>query len=163
MKPTIAISPHVGVSSCFWGNTDGENSFQGFAGLVDMYSLGLSDILIKDFEAWVEEWHENFVERRTVGRVTVPFWWEGFDIAEWHSRGKALMRRLQEERPDLEVRNGFDSDVYLTEPVTRKPVLERFEDEPGAADWISFVRSYASMNGLDSAVRILPDRDAGRG
>lgn len=88
---------------------------------MDTESLGLSDDLLRDFEAWVGDWHENFVGREEVGGMRVPVWSEGFDSAGWRSHGVGLMRRLQEERPDLDVRNGFDSDVYPTDPVTRQP------------------------------------------
>lgn len=121
MKPTIYISPHRGVSNFIWGDTDGKNSFEGFAGLVETESLGLSDNLVREFEAWVTDWHENFVGRNEVGGMRVPVWREGFDSADWRSHGVVLMHRLQEERPDLDVRNGFDSDVYPTDPVTHKP------------------------------------------
>ena len=87
---------------------------------MDTKSLGLSDPLFREFEAWVTDWHENFVERNEVGGLWVPVWKEGFDSAEWRSHGVSLMHRLQDERPDLDVRNGFDSDVYPTDPVTRK-------------------------------------------
>ena len=121
MKPSIAISPHVGVTDFIWGNTRGTDAFKGFAGLVDTESLGLSDTLVGEFEAWVRDRNENFVGRNEVGGMVVPVWREGFDSAEWRSHGVALMHRLQEERPDLDVRNGFDSDVYPTDPVTHEP------------------------------------------
>lgn len=120
MKPDIVISPHRGVSDFIWGNTRGKNSFKGFAGLVETESLELSDTLVREFDAWVTDWHENFVGRNEVGGMSVPEWREGFDSAEWRSRGVILMQRLQKERPDLDVRNGFDSDVYPTDPVTNK-------------------------------------------
>jgi hypothetical protein len=121
MKRTIFISPHIGVPDFIWGNTRGSNPFKGFAGLVDTYSLGLSDNLVREFEAWVNDWHENFVDRNELEGMLVPVWREGFDSAKWRSQGVALMHRLQEERPDLNVRNGFDSDVYPTDPVTHEP------------------------------------------
>ena len=118
MKRTIFVSPHRGVLDFIWGDTRGDNAFKGFAGLVETESLGLSDNLVKEFRAWVSEWHENFVERNEVRGMSVPVWKEGFDSAKWRSHGVALMHRLQEERPDLDVRNGFDSDVYPTDPVS---------------------------------------------
>lgn len=121
MKPVIFISPHIGVLDFIWGNTRGDNAFKGFAGLVETESLGLSDNLVREFEAWVRDWHDNFVHREKVGGTSVPVWREGFDSAMWRSHGVALMHRLQDERPDLDVRNGFDSDVYPTDPVTHEP------------------------------------------
>lgn len=121
MKQTVFISPHRGVDDFIWGNTRGDNALKGFAGLVETESLGLSDNLVREFEAWVADWHENFVERNEIGGMSVPVWKEGFDSARWRSHGVALMHRLQDERPDLDVRNGFDSDVYPTDPVTHKP------------------------------------------
>ena len=88
---------------------------------MDTQSLGLSNNLVSDFEAWVSDWHENFVGRNEAGGMWVPVWKEGFDSAEWRSQGVALIHRLQDERPDLDVRNGFDSDVYPTDPVTHEP------------------------------------------
>lgn len=121
MKRVVYISPHRGVPDFVWGDTDGDNPFKGFAGLVDTQSLGLSDDLVTEFEAWVKGWKENFVGREKVGGMRVPVWSEGFDSAKWRSDGVELMHRLQEERPDLEVRNGFDSYVYPTDPFTREP------------------------------------------
>lgn len=119
MKPSLVVSPHRGMAWFLWGNPP--LSRREHAGLVDTESLGLSDDLLRDFEAWVGDWHENFVGREEVGGMRVPVWSEGFDSAGWRSHGVGLMRRLQEERPDLDVRNGFDSDVYPTDPVTRQP------------------------------------------
>ena len=121
MKQVIFISPHIGVTDFIWGNTHGDNSFKGFAGLVETESLELSDTLVREFDAWVTDWHDNFVGREEVGGMRVPVWSEGFNSANWRSHGVALMHRLQEERPDLDVRNGFDSDVYPTDPVTHEP------------------------------------------
>lgn len=119
MKPSISISPHRGLAGFIWGNPP--LSRREHAGVVVTESLGLSDNLVREFEAWVTDWHENFVGRNEVEGMKVPVWREGFDSATWRSHGVALMHRLQEERPDLDVRNGFDSDVYPTDPVTHKP------------------------------------------
>lgn len=121
MKRVVYISPHIGVPDFIWGDTHGDNAFEGFAGLVNTQSLGLSDDLVTEFAAWVKDWKENFVGRERVGGMRVPVWSEGFDSADWRSHGISLMHRLQEERPDLEVRNGFDSDVYPTDPITHEP------------------------------------------
>lgn len=120
MKHTIFISPHRGVLGFIWGDTHGENAFKGFAGLVETESLRLSDDLVGEFEAWVKDWHENFVRRAEKEGMRVPVWSEEFDSAKWRADGVALMRRLQKERPDLDVRNGFDSDVYPTDAITHE-------------------------------------------
>ncbi len=91
---------------------------------MDTKSLGLSDDLFGDFKLWVGDWHANFLGRNRVGGMLIPVWTEGFDSSEWHSRGVALMRRLQDERPDLEVRNGFDADIYPTDPFTHTPQMD---------------------------------------
>lgn len=122
MKRVVYISPHRGVLDFIWGDTRGEKPFKGFAGLVDTRSLDLSGDLFGDFEIWVAEWHGNFVGREEKGGMLLPAWKEGFDSFEWHARGVALMHSLQVERPDLEVRNGFDADVYPSDPVTNEPV-----------------------------------------
>lgn len=119
MKQIVFISPHIGVPDFIWGDTRGP--FEGFAGLVNTESLGLSDDLVRECEAWLTDWHENFLGRHLGEGMKVPAWREGFDSAGWRSRGVALMHRLQAERPDLDVRNGFDSDVYPTDQVTHKP------------------------------------------
>lgn len=122
MRRVIFVSPHRGVNDFLWGDTDGPDAFEGFAGLVVTASLGLSDELVREFAAWVDDWHENFVGRDTSGEMWVPVWRQGFDSAQWRSDGVALMRRLQDERTDLDVRNGFDSDVYPTDPAAHKAV-----------------------------------------
>lgn len=122
MNRVIFVSPHRGVNDFLWGDTDGPDAFEGFAGLVVTASLGLSDELVREFAAWVEDWHENFVGRDTSGEMWIPVWRKGFDSAQWRSDGVALMRRLQDERTDLDVRNGFDSDVYPTDPAAHKTV-----------------------------------------
>lgn len=69
----------------------------------------------------MRDWRENFDESVLREGMLVPVWKEGFDSAKWRSHGVALMHRLQDERPDLDVRNVFDSDVYPTDPVTHEP------------------------------------------
>lgn len=120
MKRTVLISPERGVPSFIWGDTRGENGFEGFAGLVVTESLGLSDDLVREFDAWVQDWQENYIAPNRVKGVRVPVWKDGFDTSKWRSDGVVLMHRLQEERPDLDVRNGFDSYFYPTDAVTRE-------------------------------------------
>lgn len=120
MEPTVFISPERGVPSFIWGDTDGENAFEGFAGLVVTESLGLSDDLVREFDAWVKDWQENYIALNRVEGIRFPVWKDGFDSAKWRSDGVVLMHRLQEERPDLDVRNGFDSYFYPTDAATRE-------------------------------------------
>lgn len=119
MKPQLAVSPEPGLASCLWGNPP--LSRREHAGVVDMQSLGLSDTLVTDLRVWLAAWKENYVGRNEVGGMLVPSWQDGFDSAEWRSQGVSLIHRLQNERPDLNVMNGFDMYAYPTDPVTHKP------------------------------------------
>ena len=87
MKPVIFVSPHRGVNDFLWGDTHGPDAFEGYAGLVTTASLGLSDALVREFAAWVDDWHENFVGRDISGEMRVPVWREGFDSAQWVDGG----------------------------------------------------------------------------
>ena len=120
MKQRLIISPHPGIPLFLWGGPP--LSQGGRAGFVDTERVGLSSNLVRDFEAWQLAWKGNFHDRMLNDKgMIAPHWREGFDSANWRSQGVALMNRLQDERPDLDVRNGFDMYVYPTEPVTHEP------------------------------------------
>ena len=120
MKQRLIVSPHPGIPLFLWGGPP--LSRGGRAGFVETERIGISSDLVRDFEAWQSAWEGNFQDRIINKKgMIVPFWKEGFDSIKWRSHGVALMHRLQDERPDLDVRNGFDMYVYPTDPVTHEP------------------------------------------
>lgn len=90
-KPQVVVRPEPGVASPLWAGPP--LSKPGHAGLVDTASLGLSDSLIREFGQWAGLWEQQD---------------DGFDRGQWQAIGVALTIRLQAQRPDLDVRAGFD-------------------------------------------------------
>lgn len=90
-KPQVVVRPEPGVATPLWAGPP--LSEPGDAGLVDTATLGLSDSLVRELGQWARLWEQQD---------------DDFDRGQWRAIGVALTIRLQAQRPDLDVRAGFD-------------------------------------------------------
>src|SRR5699024_5784400 len=103
-KPQVVVRPEPGVATPLWAGPP--LSEPGDAGLVDTATLGLSDSLVRELGQWARLWEQQD---------------DDFDRGQWRAVGVALTIRLQAQRPDLDVRAGFDGLAAGCPPRRRRP------------------------------------------